>query len=718
MIVNQCRSRWRIVSDALVAALGALLAGCSSGGGSGSQGNGLPLEIRDVLAVPFAGTRATVTWATNVPASSRVEYGPTTAYGSVVDPGGPLTRAHSVELDLLGQGVDYHFRVLSMDAGGAVEASGDVPFTSVSPDGRVVSGSLRALQPLEISFPGPSYTELDQSPNPFLFQRLVLEFTAPSGAHLLVPGYFAGDGQGGGSGNIWRVAFAPDESGTWSYVVHSHEGADLAVELDLTQGTPSFLDGATGTLPIVERDPAADGFYQWGPLEYVGGHYLKFRQGPYFIKGGTDSPENLLGYKGFDNTFDQPGGVGTFGLENGVHRYLPHEGDFGPAGLGDALDPLFVSADTGHDSRGLIGALDYLASRHVNSVYFLPMNLGGDGRETYPFVGPGLTAFDKTHYDISKLHQWNQVFRHAQRRGILLHFVLAETEVENETHLDGGLFGVERKLFFRELVARFGHCPAIKWNLSEENDFPVPTLRAMAAYLRALEPFDHPVAVHTHPNNFSDYFQLLGSSDFASTSIQYDPDQAGAHVEEWRMRSAAAGQPWVLDMDENGGGLFDSNADDLRRRVLYDVTFSGGQIEWYFGYNDLPLGGDMRTEDFRTREAMWDFMWFARRLLESMPFWEMEPHDELLTGESGDFGGGEVFAKPGECYALYLPATQSTGTLDLGATAGDFSLAWYNPRSGAFEGAPVPIAGGALIALGPPPGGGGAGEDWVVRIAR
>ena len=46
----------------------------------------------------------------------------------------------------------------------------------------------------------------------------------------------------------------------------------------------------------------------------------------------------------------------------------------------------------------------------------------------------------------------------------------------------------------------------------------------------------------------------------------------------------------------------------MRRRALYDVYFSGGNIEWYLGYFPLPPGGDLRTEDFRTREEMWDYM--------------------------------------------------------------------------------------------------------------
>ena len=57
------------------------------------------------------------------------------------------------------------------------------------------------------------------------------------------------------------------------------------------------------------------------------------------------------------------------------------------------------------------------------------MNLGGDGRETYPFVGASGSAFDNTHYDVSKLRQWNTVLEHMQHKSIAAHMVLGEQEL-------------------------------------------------------------------------------------------------------------------------------------------------------------------------------------------------------------------------------------------------------------------------------------------------
>ena len=450
----------------------------------------------------------------------------------------------------------------------------------------------------------------------------------------------------------------------------------MAIDLDPLAGTAVHFDGETGQFTIDPVDCDAPGFLGLGRLEYVNNHYLKFRDGGYWIKGGTDSPENFLGYVGFDNTVDQGGIVTDF-----LHAYPNHIADWQPG------DPNFVGAESGVDAKGIIGALNYLAEKHVNSLYFLPMNLGGDGQETYPFITADGTAYANTHYDISKLRQWQTVLEHAQRKGIAAQIVLAETEVDNYNFLDDGAFGVERKLYFREMIARFGYLLGIKWNLSEENRFNVNTLRAHADYIQALDWAQHPIGVHTYLDvagspQYS-YADMLGDPRFSSTSFQYKWEAANGLAETWRTNSANAGRPWVLDMDENYDSLTSSNEDILRKLVLYQVYFSGGNIEWYMGYWALPLGGDMRLEDFSTREKMWDFTWYARRFMqENLPFWEMQPADNLLAGESDLYNGGQVFAKAGEVYAIYLPEATLAPTLDLTAVSGTFSQRWFKPAHG------------------------------------
>jgi len=573
-----------------------------------------------------------------------------------------------------------------------------------------VSGNLTQWHPVEIDFNGPFHRQSDQSPNPFLDYRLTVNLSSPSGRTFAVPGFFAGDGSGGAEGDIWRIRFSPDEPGNWLYQADFRTGAGVAVNTPTTGDTPARLEGERGEFSIAERDPDAPGFLKHGALEYVGEHYLKFRDGTYWIKSGTNSPENLLGYAGIPGTSDHGGLEADF-----LHEFAPHIDDASPA-----LDPFFTNPDTGVDSRGLTGAINYLAGAGVNSVYFLPLNLGGDGQDTFPYLSAENTVDAKTHFDLGKLYQWFQIFEHTQRLGIFLHVALAETEIANARWLDNGELGVERQLFLRELISRYAFVLGLKWNISEENNFPLDFLRRTAAYIDLLDWTNKPVTVQPPADDLAEYESLLGDTGFAATSIQYRVESSGDIVELMRERSRLAGHPWVVDMDDNTTALGPDNASLLRKQALYDIYFSGGNVEWNVGFAPLPVGGDINLEDFRSREQMWQFTKIAREFMEQhLPFWEMNPVDDLVSGAGVAFGGAEVFAKEGEIYAIYLPQADSATEilLDLSAANGElFVKQWFNPETGEFEGSFESLTASASSSIGVPPSRNG--DDWVVLLTR
>src|SRR6478752_7624520 len=313
-----------------------------------------------------------------------------------------------------------------------------------------ITGNAQKWDAVSIAFQGPAASVIANNPNPFLDYRLQVTFTAPSGKKHDVPGFFDGDGQGGLNGNIWRVLFSPDEVGRWKFQALFRQGNQVAVSLDPNAGESVAFDGRKGDFTISAQDKNAPGYLKWGRLEYVGKFYLKFRDGGYWLKGGTDEPEDFLAYSGFVNT------------PRGTHHYTNHVQDWKQG------DP-----DWGNgQGKAIIGALNYLSAQNMNNLYFMPMNIGGDGKNVWPYLGPiehkGSRTNDNLHFDLAKLRQWEIVLDHAQRRSIFLHFVLNEAEAANKNELDETLLGVERKLYYREMIARFGHHVALQWNLCEE----------------------------------------------------------------------------------------------------------------------------------------------------------------------------------------------------------------------------------------------------------
>ena len=55
--------------------------------------------------------------------------------------------------------------------------------------------------------------------NPFDFEEIELQatFSSPTGRQISFFGFFDGDGQGGQSGDVWKLRFMPDELGAWTY---------------------------------------------------------------------------------------------------------------------------------------------------------------------------------------------------------------------------------------------------------------------------------------------------------------------------------------------------------------------------------------------------------------------------------------------------------------------------------------------------------------------
>ena len=88
-----------------------------------------PPSITNVHVASTSDTTAVITWETDTPGDSIVNFGKQPHYGIMRDPGADKT-THSVTLDDLDASTIYHFRVSSADAGGNQAVSGDFVFTT------------------------------------------------------------------------------------------------------------------------------------------------------------------------------------------------------------------------------------------------------------------------------------------------------------------------------------------------------------------------------------------------------------------------------------------------------------------------------------------------------------------------------------------------------------------------------------------------------------
>jgi|GEM_PF-622733 len=658
-----------------------------------------------------------------LPASSVVLDGSATDDGAITDfvwtqLSGPntatFTGADSEDLTASGlvEGI-YEFQLTATD--NELNTNSDTVLVNVVPVGGqgVVSGELKQWHRVSLDFVGPSTSETATT-NPFTDYRLDVTFTHQgNGQSFVVPGFYAADGNaastGATAGNVWRVYFAPDEVGTWAYSASFRTGSNVAVSDGPNPGeTASFFDGANGSFVVDASDKSGRDFRgaDQGLIKNRGDHYLTFASGEVFLKGGPDIPENFFGFDGFDNT------------PSAGHDFDQHIQDWNTGDPDwDDDDPDSVA----DDGRGIIGALNYIADEGGNSIYFLPMNIGGDAKDTFPTIAEQ----NKTQYDVSKLAQWELAMEHATSQGILLHFVLAETETANENYHDGGTLGPERKLYYRELVARFGHHPGLEFNLGEENDYGTTKREQFAAHLKSIDPYDHPVTTHTNGGQYEAFYNpLLGNGDFDITSFQGGNSRMSMAdlIADWRTRSAAAGTPWAISFDEPQ--KIENDKTDLvngyphgRRDKMWPVYMSGGAgFEWYVQQDGGGHSFDQQIDDFRLMDVALNWTSYARDFLTQLPLLEMAPNHDLGESTSGD--NTYVLAKPGEIYAMYNDRNGAGLTLDLTGEQGTFEVQWFDPRNGGNlqAGTVGIVTGGGVVALGDAPNS--TNEDWAVVVRK
>ena len=598
-----------------------------------------------------------------------------------------------------------------------------------------ITGELKTWHKVTLDLSGPYAHEQDNRPNPFTDYQMIVTFKHDDGDRYVVPGYFAADGKAAytsaESGTVWRAHFAPDKTGRWSYEVSFRKGPLAALNAPQAGDPVQPFDGKWGWFTVAASDKQGRDFRGQGRLEYVGKHYLQFAGSKrYFLKAGADAPETLLAFADFDGT------VAGNPKKSPLKRWAPHVQDWRPG------DPVWGDGR----GKGLIGAVNYLSSKGCNAFSFLTYNAGGDGDNVWPMIDRD----DKLHYDCSKLDQWGIVFDHGTSRGMYLHFKMQETE--NDDHrrhkgggsvpesLDGGDLGVQRKLYCRELIARFAHNLALNWNLGEENTQSTEQQIAMIDYIADLDPYNHNIVIHTFPNQQdSVYRPLLGDrSNLTGVSLQNSSlETTHAQTVKWVTESAKAGKPWVVAFDESGSAAHGQCPDlgyrgfdghdrtgkmiytqhKVRKQTLWGTLMGGGAgNEYYFGYQFVE--NDLVCEDWRSRDQSWDYCRIAIEFFHdnAIPFWQMVNRDELVGNPQHDVSKF-CFAKPNEVYLVYLPDGGSSD-LDLSQAKGRFVVNWFNPRAGGElqAGSVTGVGGGGEVSLGNPPGD--PQQDWLAVVQR
>ncbi len=306
-------------------------------------------------------------------------------------------------------------------------------------------------------------------------------------------------------------------------------------------------------------------------------------------------------------------------------------------------------------------------------------------------------------YDVSRFHldhfrKTERMLTHARGRDLQVSLIFALDVADKgvdpfgKTHMGNA----DEQRYYRYCVARFGAFANVWWDLINEWHLCRDEAWAekMGAFVNEWDPYDHTTSIHG-TGRFP-----FGKSPWVDCVMFQSWDEHGAYdfMLKARQDQIAAGRPLPVINEEYGyedhypypwGGkrVWPARIGEDRVRLAWEMTMAGGYQSTGERANIAGMGGWItgRGNDEMTMLAGYRRL---RSFFESIPWWQLEPRPDLVTGESKALPVPEntkpltaalCLAQPGERYVAYL---RQGGTATLQLAAGTYAVTRFNPRTG------------------------------------
>ncbi len=521
----------------------------------------------------------------------------------------------------------------------------------------LVAGLVREVSAQDVPLWGRFETGVVNSrsyANPFTDVVLVASFIRPDKTRLSFWGFHDGDGHGGQTGNVWKLRFMPDQTGTWSY------------ECSFSDGAP----GAGGTFHCVAAGAKS------GPLRIDSAHprCWIFADGSRFFARAYTAPE-------------------LFVAGNRAHRTDWIDYFFGTRhkfNLCNANLLNFVGVGEELNWQGT----PYRAPDPAQEGKYVTIR----GNGLFPFLYSGA----RPKFDGGSNVDW---LRPSVRCWANVDEILGELEARKVVWFNHwGMIGWDwsgngrllvpataRKAVLRYWIARLAPYWNVTWNIAGEwGELLTPAeFDELGTFLQEMDPWKHPVTSHalgtTMDRPWVDFrvqqFSAGTSSDAVTNASRAVADYARKPV--FAFETSWEATPGKLTPDQVRTGAWGS--------------LMGGAFYLYAECFEPSLTwGDGSA--FRFIEIMNDF-------LGGLAYWKLKPDQSLVNA------GSLCLADPGREYVVYR---QSGGAIviDLPEAGPALRAEWLDPRTGARKAAAA-VAGGAKRTFSCPDAG-----DWVLHLNR
>ena len=490
--------------------------------------------------------------------------------------------------------------------------------------------------------------------NPFADVALQATFTRPDKSRVSFWGFHDGDGNGGQTGQVWKLRFMPDQVGPWSFASSFSDGAP----------------GPGGTFRCVAKGARP------GPLRIdpANRHCWIFADSTHFLARAYTAPE-------------------LFVAGNERHRQFWVDHFFGARhrfNLCNANLLNFVATTEELNWQGT----PYKAPDPERGGQFVTIR----GNGLFPFLYAG----GRPRFDGGSNVDW---LRPSVRCWANVDQVLGELEARRAVWFNHwGMIGWDwsgngrllvppaaRKAVLRYWIARLAPYWNITWNIAGEWDelLKPAELDDLGTFIKANDPWQHPLTAHALGTTVDRPWVDLRVQQFvAGTSSDAVMNARRAAADYTNKPVFAFETSW----EATPGKL---TADQVRLGGWGSVM--GGAFYLYAECFEPTLTwGDGGA--FRFVELMHDF--FA-----GLAYWKLNPDQTLVNA------GSLCLVEPGQTYVIYRPRG-GTVVLDLAKVPASsrFKAEWLDPRTGDRRAAGI-VTGGAPRSFICP-----NSQDWVLRL--
>ena len=375
--------------------------------------------------------------------------------------------------------------------------------------------------------------------------------------------------------------------------------------------------------------------------------------------------------------------------------------------------------DISNDDKQIEELLDYCIRYGFNKVRFLLTGYPRDNdtrkRDEYTFEGdpwklpnygapPGelnpLPAwlgkphhYDFTRFNVAHWQKADRAVKAMRDRGIVATCIV--TIEKQGLPREYSVLTEHEKRLYHYAVARLAAYANVWWDLgNEHNEYRKPDWAAkMGGLVKKWDPYDRLCSAHAHAD------WLYDDQSWADFIITQQYGNC-SEVNQWALKYYPIPKPYINEeygyegtLDEPKHGM---NTDWVRK-CHWSIALAGG----YATYGDWSTESPFYTGHIGQGKAPAQLR-HLREIFESLPYLMMEPHNELVGGNT------LCLAKEGEVYLVYIPDGKETILRAKPATR-DYTITWIDPHTGKKVNSQKTST--EKITLRPP-----SSEDWVTII--